>query len=215
MLDLILSHGESMAQPLSVFRGNQVCTHLRALSSQPGVFSVAHEGKEPGLASQHDGKRELESLGPEAHMFPARSTISKRIPCSALCLLPWELLGLKFCPTVVWLPPSCSPHSSPFSRLHQLSFFSPPPSLLLLFPPTLLYANPADAHYLPSPRASATTGYVWCPAPGLGPSPGVPRLYSTPRRVGRTYGSLMGAPVTCVRWSLWHILAWVSRGPWE
>lgn len=24
MLDLILSHGESMAQPLSVFRGNQV-----------------------------------------------------------------------------------------------------------------------------------------------------------------------------------------------
>lgn len=135
MLDLILSHGESMAQPLSVFRGNQVCTHLRALSSQPGVLSVAHEGKEPGLASQHDGKRELESLGPEAHTFPARSTISKRIPCSALCLLPRELLGLKFCPRVIWLPPSCSPHSSPFSRLHQLSSFSPPPSLLLLFPP--------------------------------------------------------------------------------
>lgn len=28
MLDLILSHGESMAQPLSVFRGNQVCDGL-------------------------------------------------------------------------------------------------------------------------------------------------------------------------------------------
>lgn len=36
MLDLILSHGESMAQPLSVFRGNQVCTDLRPFSSQPG-----------------------------------------------------------------------------------------------------------------------------------------------------------------------------------
>lgn len=36
MLDLILSHGESMAQPLSVFRGNQVCADLRLFSSQPG-----------------------------------------------------------------------------------------------------------------------------------------------------------------------------------
>lgn len=36
MLDLILSHGESMAQPLSVFRGNQVRTDLRPFSSQAG-----------------------------------------------------------------------------------------------------------------------------------------------------------------------------------
>lgn len=122
--------------------------------------------------------------------------------------------------------PQILPHSrlaSPFLQPTFLSLFSSAPTLLLLpssfsppsLPSTLLYANPPDAHYLPSSRASATTGYVWCPAPGLGPSPGVPRLYSTPRRVGRTYGSLMGAPVTCVRWSLWHILAWVSRSPWE
>lgn len=44
MLDLILSHGESMAQPLSVFRGNQVCAHPRALSSRPGVLSGTQEG---------------------------------------------------------------------------------------------------------------------------------------------------------------------------
>lgn len=159
------------------------------------------KAQEPGLASQHDGKWELESLGPEAHMFPAGSTTSKRIPCSALCLLPRELLDLKPCPTVIYLA------SSFLQPTFLFSFSPPPPPLLFLFPPTLLYANMTDAHHLPSPRASATTGYVWCPAPGLGPSPGVPRLYSTPRRVGRTYGSLMGAPVTCVRWSLWHILA--------
>lgn len=38
MLDLILSHGESMAQPLSVFRGNQVCTDLRTHGAQPDVL---------------------------------------------------------------------------------------------------------------------------------------------------------------------------------
>lgn len=37
MLDLILSHGESMAQPLSVFRGNQVCGELRNHGAQRGV----------------------------------------------------------------------------------------------------------------------------------------------------------------------------------
>lgn len=36
MLDLILSHGESMAQPLSVFRGSQVGMDLGAHSAQPG-----------------------------------------------------------------------------------------------------------------------------------------------------------------------------------
>lgn len=35
MLDLILSHGESMAQPLSVFRGNQVC--MDVATWEPGL----------------------------------------------------------------------------------------------------------------------------------------------------------------------------------
>lgn len=39
MLDLILSHGESMAQPLSVFRGNQVCVDLGTRGIQPSVCS--------------------------------------------------------------------------------------------------------------------------------------------------------------------------------
>ncbi|KAK2098764.1 hypothetical protein P7K49_024215 [Saguinus oedipus] len=39
MLDLILSHGESMAQPLSVFRGNQVRSDLRSHRSQPSGFN--------------------------------------------------------------------------------------------------------------------------------------------------------------------------------
>lgn len=112
-------------------------------------------------------------------------------------------------------PPPCSnlcPHSSPFSLLHLLSSSSHCPSS---FPASPLYASPADACHLPPFRASATTGCVWYPAPGLGPLPGVPRWYSTPRRVELTYGSLMGALATCVRWSLWRILAWVSQGPWE
>lgn len=37
MLDLILSHGESMAQPLSVFRGNQVCMDPGTCRTQPSV----------------------------------------------------------------------------------------------------------------------------------------------------------------------------------
>lgn len=41
MLDLILSHGESMAQPLSVFRGNQVCMDWGTLRAQPGVVPWA------------------------------------------------------------------------------------------------------------------------------------------------------------------------------
>lgn len=36
MLDLILSHGESMAQPLSVFRGNQVCMDMGTHRAPPG-----------------------------------------------------------------------------------------------------------------------------------------------------------------------------------
>lgn len=47
MLDLILSHGESMAQPLSVFRGNQVCMDLRTHRAQPKELAGARvdEGK--------------------------------------------------------------------------------------------------------------------------------------------------------------------------
>lgn len=101
------------------------------------------KAQEPGLASQHDGKRELESLGPEAHTFPAEHTTSTRIPCSALCLLPRELLDLKPCPTVVWLPPSCSPYSPPpFPLLLLLSSSSslppcsmPTPLMLTTFLP--------------------------------------------------------------------------------
>lgn len=38
MLDLILSHGESMAQPLSVFRGNQVCMDPGTHGARPCVL---------------------------------------------------------------------------------------------------------------------------------------------------------------------------------
>lgn len=38
MLDLILSHGESMAQPLSVFRGNQVCMDPGTRGAWPRVL---------------------------------------------------------------------------------------------------------------------------------------------------------------------------------
>ena len=41
MLDLILSHGESMAQPLSVFRGNQVCLDLETHRALPGMLPWA------------------------------------------------------------------------------------------------------------------------------------------------------------------------------
>lgn len=44
MLDLILSHGESMAQPLSVFRGNQVCMDVGTHGAQPGVVPWAWGG---------------------------------------------------------------------------------------------------------------------------------------------------------------------------
>jgi hypothetical protein len=44
MLDLILSHGESMAQPLSVFRVNQVCMDLRTHNSQSGVLPGTQGG---------------------------------------------------------------------------------------------------------------------------------------------------------------------------
>lgn len=50
MLDLILSHGESMAQPLSVFRGNQVCLDLGTHRAQPNVPSLGWmRAKEPGM----------------------------------------------------------------------------------------------------------------------------------------------------------------------
>lgn len=41
MLDLILSHGESMAQPLSVFQGSQVGMDLGAHRAQPSELSRA------------------------------------------------------------------------------------------------------------------------------------------------------------------------------
>lgn len=56
MLDLILSHGESMAQPLSVFRGNQVCTISGPLALSLVCSQGPMKAQEPGLASQHDGK---------------------------------------------------------------------------------------------------------------------------------------------------------------
>lgn len=54
MLDLILSHGESMAQPLSVFRGNQVCLDLGTLGAVPGMLPWAwdkqrNRTEEPGV----------------------------------------------------------------------------------------------------------------------------------------------------------------------
>lgn len=112
-----------------------------------------------------------------------------------------------FSSTLLLFPPSSS---SPSPRPPSSS-----PYILPSIPASLLYATLADACHLPPSRASATTGCVWYLAPGSGPLPGAPRLYSTPRRVGRTYGSLMGVLATCVKWSLWHILAWVSGGPWQ
>ena len=46
MLDLILSHGESMAQPLSVFRGNQVCLDLGTHRALPGMLPWAWDERE-------------------------------------------------------------------------------------------------------------------------------------------------------------------------
>lgn len=229
-----------MAQPLSVFRGNQVCTDRRPFSSQPGLLPGTHVhiwAQEPGLTGQHGGETRTWK-----HKFPGRRTTSGITPCRKDYFRENPLLSpLPSATRTLWpqtlphgllaFPPPCSklcPCSSSFSLL-LLSSSSPPPPpplppVLLPYssscvppsiPTSLIYATLAYACHLPPSRASATTGCVWCLAPGSGPLPGAPRLYSTPRRAGRTYGSLTGAPATCVRWSQWHILAWVSRGPWE
>lgn len=190
--------------------------------------------RNPGLTGQHDREpstwKHLSSQqeGPLPGEPLARRTTSGRIPCSALCHLPQELLGPKPWPTVSWLFPSSLKQALPMFLFFFLFCASPFPPVLPLpcllipfllpslspsIPTSRLYATLADACHLPPSRASATTGCVWYLAPGSGPLPGAPRLYSTPRRVGRTYGSLMGVPATCVKWSLWHILAWVSWGP--
>lgn len=200
------------------------------MCSQRPTCALGH--KEPGLAGQHDGEprtwKHLSSQleGPLPGEPLARRTTSERIPCSPSAFamgtwpqtLPYSFLAFppprrKFCPrsssfsTLLLFPPSSS---SPSPRPPSSS-----PYILPSIPASLLYATLADACHLPPSRASATTGCVWYLAPGSGPLPGAPRLYSTPRRVGRTYGSLMGVLATCVKWSLWHILAWVSGGPWQ
>lgn len=60
MLDLILSHGESMAQPLSVFRGNQVCldlgTHRALLGMLPWAWDE-REQRSPGCLFDQSGRK--------------------------------------------------------------------------------------------------------------------------------------------------------------
>lgn len=109
MLDLILSHGESMAQPISIFKGTQVS----------------------------------QAAGPRVVPIPSTS------PCS-VSLLP------------------C--------------------------------------------RAPATTGCASSPAPASGPLRGGPKWCCSHGAVGPTCASLTVDQDTSVRWSLWHILDWVSWG---
>lgn len=205
-----LTSGPS-ASSLVVLLGTHVCAcHVWARI----------RAQKPGLAGQREEPRTRK------HKFLAERTTSGRIlyrkeHFRENPLLNSRLSAASLTPQSLGFPSSLQQALPTFlfslllPPLPPLLFPSPSPYIPPSVPASLPCATLADACHLPPCRASATTGCVWCHALGSEPSPGVPRLYSTPRRVGRTYGSLMGAPATCVKWSPWHILAWVSRGPWE
>lgn len=89
MLDLILSHGESMAQPLSVFRGNQVCTDTPAPCAPldlkwmevggtwDACLSSVVGNRNPGNKSQSHSK-------PPGRAAPGRSPLPLCLPLALL-----------------------------------------------------------------------------------------------------------------------------------
>lgn len=88
MLDLILSHGESMAQPLSVFRGNQVCTDLGTHGAQPDVLPWTQGGQgkmSPGYMTGNGcpeaWKKQINS---QQHSKPPKRSPSMEKPSAAL-----------------------------------------------------------------------------------------------------------------------------------
>lgn len=83
MLDLILSHGESMAQPLSVFRGNQVCMDPGTCRPQPSVYpgSRVTEGRRPGMpACPAWWKMDTQEINSQIHSKPPRRAASWEKP---------------------------------------------------------------------------------------------------------------------------------------
>lgn len=180
MLDLILSHGESMAQPLSVFRGNQVCTDLGTHGAQPDVLPWTQGGQgkmSPGYMTGNGcpeaWKKQINS---QQHSKPPKRSPSMEKPSAPLSsadsspktVFP-KSIGFPSSFSVTLFPnfsqPVCIAHfpcllPPPLSFLCPFSFLPLSPSLPLL--PSILAppAHPTDAHslFLPTYRASVITG---------------------------------------------------------
>lgn len=181
MLDLVLSHGESMAQPLSVFRGNQVCKDVGTPEVRACPAWVACRPAGWGILVGRDLDLGLEGPARRPGYLGRQEERDLSQADDLFCWLVWP-------PHRVVLGHSrCQDRSCMQTLKPSLSIPVQPPLPTWMFIP-LLPVSPAAPPEPPHPhlRASATTGFAWCLGPGSGPSPGVPRWYCTPRRAEPT-----------------------------